>query len=128
MPQSNATAELLRGLNITPRPQGGVAGEQPAPVRRQAFEQHECGAQTIAELKRLLRTEPSIMLATAPALLGASLTVAQAKALLDEAELSLRRPDVTLEVVAANREAPPFELPPEHRFEAIRWRFQSFRT
>jgi hypothetical protein len=122
MLQDNATAELIRALHITPvRREGVVVREQAAPIRMRglaaALDQEEFGLQTIAELKRLLRTDPAFMLATAPALFGPSPTVAQAKALLDDGEMALRRPELTLQVVAANREAASFELPPEHQFE-----------
>ena len=122
MPQDNATAELLRTLHITPLHQEGpVSGAHPAAPRMArlaaALDREEFGLQTIAELKRLLRTDPALMLTAAPALLGSSPTVAQAQALLDDGEMALRRPELTLQVVAANREGAPFELPPEHRFE-----------
>jgi hypothetical protein len=119
MPHDQATTKLLEALDIKPRRDDRA---ELAPGSRRALsatlgDQDGFGLETVAELKRILRNDPGRMLAAAPALLGTNPTVAQAHALLDEAEIALRRPALTLEVIAANREAPPFELPPEHRFE-----------
>ena len=123
MAQDQSTIKLLEALDIRPRRDDGAAVRaKAAPGSEGRFlaflsDQDGFGLETVVELKRLLRTDPARMLATAPALLGPNPTVAQAQVLLDEAEIALRRPALTLEIVTANRDAPPFELPPEHRFE-----------
>src|SRR5690606_18678537 len=117
MAQDATIGELLDALDIAPTIGGRAAGARArageAPGRAGA----EFGLHIVADLKRLLRTNPSLMMSTAPALLGQRPTVAQAAALLDDGEMALNRADVTLRQVRANREGASFELPPEHQFE-----------
>lgn len=119
MAQDPATSALLAELGIGHPTLGeALAGLD----RREALvppvlPPGEFGLETVAELKRLLRSNPRLMLAAAPALLGQKPTVAKAARLLDQAETALRKPEATLQTVRANRESAPFELPPEHRFE-----------
>ena len=75
------------------------------------------GPGTIAELKDLLRRDPDRLMATAPALLGPSPTLADLARLLDAAEASLQMPDLSLAQFQANRTDEAFELPPAHQFE-----------
>ena len=113
MANGQAVDDLLKALGLKQVP----ARTRRSPGAAAAAPMAGFGPGTVAELKDLLRRDPDRIMATAPAALGPSPTLAGLARLLDAAEASLQAPEVSLAQLRANRSDEVFELPPEHRFD-----------